>query len=49
MVLDEQDHALLAERRDSDPKLFVAPTVMRTCDDRSALARECLRLLDELR
>jgi len=49
MVLDEQDRALLAERRDSDPKLFVAPTVMRTSDDRSALARECLRLLDELR
>jgi LPPG:FO 2-phospho-L-lactate transferase len=48
MVLDEQDHALLGQRRDGDPGLFVAPTVMRTSDDRIALARECLRLLEEL-
>jgi LPPG:FO 2-phospho-L-lactate transferase len=48
MVLDEQDRALLAQRRDDDPRLFVAPTVMRTSDERIALARECLRLLDEL-
>lgn len=49
MVLDEQDHALVGQRRDDDPRLFVAPTVMRTSEDRVALARECLRLLDELR
>ena len=49
MVLDEQDHALLGQRRDGDPRLFVAPTVMRTCDDRVALAREALRLLEDLR
>jgi len=48
MVLDEQDHVLLGQRRDGDPRLFVAPTVMRTSEDRVALARECLRLLEEL-
>src|SRR4030095_5781734 len=48
MVLDEQDRALLGQRRDDDPRLFVAPTVMRTSEDRIALARECLRLLEEL-
>ena len=45
MVIDEQDRALLAERREEDPQLFVAPTVMRTAEDRVALARECMRLL----
>jgi LPPG:FO 2-phospho-L-lactate transferase len=49
MVLDEQDHALVGQRGADDPRLFVAPTVMRTSEDRAALARECLRLLDELR
>lgn len=49
MLLDDQDRALLAERLDEDPRLFVAPTVMRSPEDRVALARECLRLLDELR
>jgi LPPG:FO 2-phospho-L-lactate transferase len=49
MVLDEQDRVLLGQRRDGDPRLFVAPTVMRTSQDRVALARECLRLLEELR
>jgi LPPG:FO 2-phospho-L-lactate transferase len=49
MVLDEQDHVLLGQRRDGDPRLFVAPTVMRTSEDRVALARECLRLLEEFR
>jgi LPPG:FO 2-phospho-L-lactate transferase len=48
MLLDEQDRALLGERRNDDPRLFFAPTVMRTPDDRIALARECLRLLEEL-
>jgi LPPG:FO 2-phospho-L-lactate transferase len=48
MVLDEQDRALVAQRRDDDPRLFVAPTVMRRSEDRVALARECLRLLGEL-
>jgi LPPG:FO 2-phospho-L-lactate transferase len=49
MLLDEQDRALLDERRDDDPRLFVAPTVMRAPEDRVALARECVRLLDVLR
>jgi LPPG:FO 2-phospho-L-lactate transferase len=48
MVLDEQDRALLDEGRSDDPRLFVAPTVMRTPEDRSALARDCLRFLAEL-
>ena len=48
MLLDEQDRALLEERRDDDPRLFFAPTVMRTSEDRIALGRECLRLLEEL-
>ena len=48
MLLDEQDRALLGERRDDDPRLFFAPTVMRTPEDRIAVARECLRLLKEL-
>jgi LPPG:FO 2-phospho-L-lactate transferase len=48
MILDEQDHAILAERRGDDPRLFVAPTVMRTPEDRNALARTCLRFLAEL-
>ena len=49
MVLDEQDRALLEERRGDDPRLFVAQTVMRTLEDRSSLARDCLRFLSELR
>ena len=48
MLLDEQDRALQEQRRDDDPRLFFAPTVMRTPEDRVALARECLRLLEEL-
>ena len=48
MVLDEQDRALLAERHDNDPQLFLAQTVMHTLGDRVALARECLRFLTEL-
>jgi LPPG:FO 2-phospho-L-lactate transferase len=49
MVLDEQDRALLDQRRAEDPRLFIAQTVMRTPEDRVALARACLRTLDELR
>jgi LPPG:FO 2-phospho-L-lactate transferase len=48
MLLDEQDRALLEERREDDARLFFAPTVMRTPEDRIALARACLRLLAEL-
>jgi LPPG:FO 2-phospho-L-lactate transferase len=48
MVLDEQDHALAAERREEDPRLFFAHTVMQTAEDRRALARDCLRFLVEL-
>jgi LPPG:FO 2-phospho-L-lactate transferase len=49
MLVDEQDRALLAERRDDDARLYVAQTVMRTLEDRVALARECVRLLDTMR
>ena len=48
MLLDEQDAGLLAEREDDDPRLFVAPSVMHTPEHRVLLARECLRVLDEL-
>jgi LPPG:FO 2-phospho-L-lactate transferase len=48
MLLDEQDRVLLTERRDRDPLLFVAPTVMGTSENRIALARECVRLLETL-
>jgi LPPG:FO 2-phospho-L-lactate transferase len=48
MLLDEQDGGLLAERRDDDPVLFVAPTVMHTPEHRVSLARACLHMLDEL-
>jgi LPPG:FO 2-phospho-L-lactate transferase len=45
MVLDERDRALVDERRAEDPRLFIAQTVMRTPDDRVALARACLGIL----
>jgi LPPG:FO 2-phospho-L-lactate transferase len=48
MILDEQDQILLDQRRSDDPRLFIAQTVMRTSEDRSALARDCLRFLAEL-
>jgi LPPG:FO 2-phospho-L-lactate transferase len=48
MVLDEQDRALLDERRGDDPRLFVTQTVMRAPEDRIALARDCLGFLAEL-
>jgi len=48
MVLDEADRALLEERRDDDPGLFVTQTIMRTAGDRCALACDCLRFLAEL-
>jgi len=48
MVLDEEDRALLTERRNGDPGLFIAPTVMRTAEDRRALALDCLRFLRDL-
>jgi LPPG:FO 2-phospho-L-lactate transferase len=49
MVLDEQDRTLLDQRRSEDPRLFVTQTVMRTPEDRSALARACVSFLQELR
>lgn len=48
MVVDEQDRALLDARSGGDPPMFVAQTVMRTLEDRVALARDCLRLLSEI-
>ena len=49
MVIDAQDRGLLDGRVENDPRLLVAQTVMRSLEDRVALARDCLRMLDELR
>ena len=48
MMLDEEDRALVAERSDDDPRLFIAPTVMRSVEDRRALALHCLQVLRDL-
>jgi len=45
LVVDEEDRALTAERGPGDPALHVAKTVMKTREDRIALARDCLALL----
>lgn len=49
MVIDEADRALLDARRPDDPRLIVAPTVMKSTDDRVALARRCLEIVEQLR
>ncbi len=49
MLLDIEDSALAEQARHDDPKLVCEPTVMRTREDRIALARTCLSLLDQLR
>ncbi len=48
MLLDVQDRELQIEERAASPKLFCAPTIMRTRGERLALAQTCLGLLDEL-
>ncbi|HZP89214.1 MAG TPA: 2-phospho-L-lactate transferase [Burkholderiales bacterium] len=48
IVVDEQDRALLDLRESTDPTLFVAQTVMKTPEDRVALGRECIGLIDRL-
>ena len=47
LVIDEQDRSLLTQRTTDDPDLVVMKTVMKTRDDRVALARECLGLLEK--
>jgi LPPG:FO 2-phospho-L-lactate transferase len=48
ILLDVEDAALAAQTGSDDPKVICAPTVMRTREDRVALAQTCLRLLDDL-
>lgn len=48
ILLDVEDAALAAQTGPGDPKVLCAATVMRTREDRVALAQTCLRLLDDL-
>lgn len=43
MIIDGQDSALAGECEPGDARLIVAQTVMKTAEDRVALARECLQ------
>jgi LPPG:FO 2-phospho-L-lactate transferase len=45
LLLDEEDRALLGEGKLDDPELVVAATVMKTADDRRALAEVCLETI----
>lgn len=45
VVIDEADAALAAR----DPRLVVAPTVMKTLDQKIALARQCIAIAERLR
>ena len=45
MLIDESDAGLLASRDPGDPRLIAAPIMMRTPEDRRALARVCLERL----
>lgn len=49
MIVDEADRALLDQSRADDPRLIVAQTVMKSAEDRVALARSCLEIVDRLR
>ena len=49
MLIDESDAEVLASRRSNDPALEAAPILMRTPDDRRALAVACMELLRRLR
>jgi len=48
LVIDEQDRSLLQQRTTTDPEFVVTRTVMSTREDRVALARECLALVERL-
>ena len=45
MLIDESDSSVLAARETTDPALETAPILMRTLDERRALAEACLKLL----
>jgi len=45
ILIDESDADLLASRQSTDPQLLTAPIMMRTAQDRRALAELCLQLL----
>jgi LPPG:FO 2-phospho-L-lactate transferase len=45
MLIDESDAGLLASRDHGDPRLVAAPIMMRTPEDRRALARVCVERL----
>jgi LPPG:FO 2-phospho-L-lactate transferase len=49
MFIDEVDGGLLARRESNDPVLETAPILMRTPDDRRALAAACVDVLRRLR
>lgn len=49
MIVDEADRALLDRRGPDDPRLIVAQTVMKSAQDRVALARRCLEIVEQLR
>ena len=48
LIVDEQDRALLDRRSAQDPEFVVTRTVMKTREDRVALARECLVILEKM-
>jgi LPPG:FO 2-phospho-L-lactate transferase len=45
MLIDESDSSALAARESADPAFETAPILMRTLDERRALAEVCLKLL----
>jgi LPPG:FO 2-phospho-L-lactate transferase len=45
MLIDESDSSALAAREAADPAFETAPILMRTVDERRALAETCLKLL----
>ena len=49
LLIDEEDRALLSEQSSGDPPLHVARTVMKSREDRIALARDCLGLVERMR
>jgi LPPG:FO 2-phospho-L-lactate transferase len=49
MLVDEQDTSVIASREANDPPIVAAPILMRTSEDRRALAAVCLDLLQWLR
>jgi LPPG:FO 2-phospho-L-lactate transferase len=48
MLIDESDSSILAARETEDPMFEAAPILMRTLDERRALAEACLKLLSRL-